>query len=356
MAVYVGSSWVELDYWTSPTGYGDYDARLRVLAYSTQNTANNTSNVYFKIQKRVTGGTAWNADPLDFTISGTGAKSDNHSASQSWTYGTVSSTSWTDVGGDTSDMYWSAVKHNDNGTLTMTARARGDRILGGSFDTNISIQLPTITRTYTVSYNANGGSGAPGNQTKTYGVNLTLSNTRPTRTGYTFSKWNTASNGSGTNYNPGGTYSGNAALTLYAQWTLNTYTIKINPNGGSFTSSKDSTSQTTEQTYTVNHGTSITSILGTRSGYECNGWFTAASGGTKIIPNNGNLSGIGQAYTLYAQWTKETPPPDPIYDIYAKIGDDWVPNILWIKVSDNWYRVLETELKVGSSWKRTKAT
>ena len=51
---------------------------------------------------------------------------------------------------------------------------------------------------YTVSYNANGGSGAPSAQTKWYGTNLTLSSSKPSRTGYTFSKWHTSSNGSGT--------------------------------------------------------------------------------------------------------------------------------------------------------------
>ena len=74
---------------------------------------------------------------------------------------------------------------------------------------------------YTISYNANGGSGAPSNQTKDGGIDLTLSSTVPTRTGYTFSGWNTAQNGSGTSYASGATFTGNANTTLYAQWTKN---------------------------------------------------------------------------------------------------------------------------------------
>ena len=42
---------------------------------------------------------------------------------------------------------------------------------------------------YTISYNANGGSGAPGSQTKYYGTTLTLSSTRPERDGYRFVGW-----------------------------------------------------------------------------------------------------------------------------------------------------------------------
>lgn len=143
--VYVGSSWVELDYWTSPS-WGGYDARLRVLARSTQDIATNTSTVYFKLQKRVTGGSAYNYDPLDFEITCTDAVGGGHSATQTWTFGSVSSTSWEDVGGDDSDMYWSSVDHRADGTLTMTANAEGDRVLGGTFDTDITIQLPTIAR------------------------------------------------------------------------------------------------------------------------------------------------------------------------------------------------------------------
>ena len=143
---YVGSSWVELDYWGDSTGYG-YEARWRVLAYSTQNVTANTSRIYFKLQKRVTGGSAYNYNSLSFRITGTGAGGDGHSATQTWSFGSVSSTSWADVGGDTSDMYWADVRHNADGTLTISATATGDRVLSSSdFDTNITIQLPTIPR------------------------------------------------------------------------------------------------------------------------------------------------------------------------------------------------------------------
>ena len=138
--VKVGSSWVELDYWTSPT-WGDYDARVRVLAYSEQNISTNTSKVYFKLQKRVTGGSAYNYSERDFSITCSG-----HSAAQSWTLGNISNTSWEDVGGDTSDMYWSNVAHASDGTCTISVNASGDRPMSGTFDTDMTITLPTIAR------------------------------------------------------------------------------------------------------------------------------------------------------------------------------------------------------------------
>lgn len=95
---------------------------------------------------------------------------------------------------------------------------------GTKYESSLSASQTTYTvpkPTYTVSYNANGGSGAPGNQTKTYGVNLTLSSSRPTRTDYDFVGWGTSSVSSSAAYQPGSTYSANSSITLYAIWKQN---------------------------------------------------------------------------------------------------------------------------------------
>lgn len=70
---------------------------------------------------------------------------------------------------------------------------------------------------HTVSYNANGGSGAPGNQTKWYGEILTLSSTKPTRTNYEFQGWSKSANGS-IAYQPGSKFGEDSNVTLYAIW------------------------------------------------------------------------------------------------------------------------------------------
>ena len=74
-------------------------------------------------------------------------------------------------------------------------------------------------KTYAVTYNANGGTGAPGSQTKTHGVTLTLSSTVPTRANYIFQGWATSSTGA-VAYQPGGSYTANDAVTLYAIWKV----------------------------------------------------------------------------------------------------------------------------------------
>ena len=71
---------------------------------------------------------------------------------------------------------------------------------------------------YTISYNANGGTGAPANQTKNHNKALTLSNTRPARTGFSFLGWSADKNAATADYLPGDAFTVNANTTLYAVW------------------------------------------------------------------------------------------------------------------------------------------
>lgn len=80
---------------------------------------------------------------------------------------------------------------------------------------------PPTPTTYTVSFNANGGSGSVSSQTVNSGTAITLpSGSSFTYTGYTFLNWNTASNGSGTSYSVGGSYTVTSNATLYAIWQV----------------------------------------------------------------------------------------------------------------------------------------
>ena len=71
---------------------------------------------------------------------------------------------------------------------------------------------------YSIKYDANSGAGAPPPQTKTHGVALNLSSTKPTRPGYTFLGWSTSSTATSATYQPGGNFTSNGNTTLYAVW------------------------------------------------------------------------------------------------------------------------------------------
>ena len=77
----------------------------------------------------------------------------------------------------------------------------------------------TVKEGYAVTYNANGDNvaGLPGTQYKIKGTELALSTVAPSRTGYIFAGWATSEDGE-IKYQPGSSYSENAALALYAVW------------------------------------------------------------------------------------------------------------------------------------------
>lgn len=162
----------------------------------------------------------------------------------------------------------------------------------GTLEADGSISVPAIT-TYTIQYNANGGSGAPSSQTKYFGTALTLSSTKPSRTGYTFSTWNTNSSGTGTNYSSGASYTANAAATLYAKWTAKTYTVSYNANGGSGAPANQ----------TKTHGTTLTlsTTQPTKTNYNFKGWALSASATTAAYASGASYT-ANSGVTLYAVW------------------------------------------------------
>lgn len=102
---------------------------------------------------------------------------------------------------------------------------------GHSSTASFTVSVPARS-SWTVGYNANGGTGSIGNQTKYYGYNITLSNGAGfSRTHYTLLRWNTNSAGTGTNYNLSGTYSTNAGATMYAVWKLNAVKVYAKVSG-----------------------------------------------------------------------------------------------------------------------------
>lgn len=92
-----------------------------------------------------------------------------------------------------------------------------------------------IVDTYTVSYNANGGSNAPSSQTKIEDTPLTITSSIPQKEGYVFKGWAKSKNAVTPQYLSGDGYETNANIILYAVWEPEVYTVTFDANGGTGT-------------------------------------------------------------------------------------------------------------------------
>ena len=145
--------------------------------------------------------------------------------------------------------------------------------------------------TYYVTYDANGGSGAPAQQAFVADSGTKLSTTKPTRTGYTFVNWVYE----GTTFNPGDAIpTGWGNFTLKAQWSPYVHTVTYNANGGS--------GAPENQTKTYGVAMSISSTKPTRFGYTFTGWKDSRTGKIWQPGENYTPDYNGGTNTLTAQW------------------------------------------------------
>lgn len=253
---------------------GTATARIEIW-FASKYSVDDSSNTLYFTDSASPGSATGNYGSVDINTevaSGEGWSTDNHLKLKSWdttyTRGTSASTRY---------LYAKLINV--------------DRV-GGTMTVSTTLTVPKKP-SYTVSYNANGGSGAPASQTKWYGTELTLSSTKPTRTGYTFQGWGTSESDTSVNYAAGASYTANAAITLYAIWTAITYRVTYNANGG--------TGGPSAQTKT--HGVTLTlsSTIPTRDGYDFVGWGVAANA-TIAVYAPGATFAVNQNTTFYAVW------------------------------------------------------
>ena len=115
-----------------------------------------------------------------------------------------------------------------NNTATITGAGDGGNGLpqgsGGSSSVSITVGTPAPMNKFTLSYNANGGKGAPSSQsveTTAKIVVMTVSSVKPTRDGYHFCGWALTPNGH-VSYRPGNEITLTGDVTLYAVWATPT--------------------------------------------------------------------------------------------------------------------------------------
>ena len=203
--------------------------------------------------------------------------------------------------------------------------------------------------TYTLSYNANSGTGAPAAQTWTYGgTNITVSSTIPTRTGSTFEGWAESSSASSAAFQAGGSISSTKWAenkTLYAVWSINSYTLTIDANGG-YRASDNSTDIIT---VTKNYNQSETISERKRTGYTLSGYdMTATSNGSTSV---GGAAFSFNSSTKVGTFTQGT--------VDVTLAAKWTPNIYKVTLDNQsatsagttayWYKFNTTEVISGET-------
>lgn len=201
------------------------------------------------------------------------------------------------------------------------------------------------TQYCTITFNANGGTGAPASQQKVIGESTYIPYAKPTRNGYTFLGWSTSKYTSTADYQPGQAYTPYGDMTFYAVWEQNvvkTWTITYNANGGENAPSP--------QTANVGQSITITYSKPTRTGYTFLGW-SAWSGATEpesiFTPGYSYKSDFN--LTLYAVWKKQEEDRYTIsFDLQGGSGEF---NPLKGKYGEAWYLPNRAPYKSGYIFK-----
>lgn len=176
---------------------------------------------------------------------------------------------------------------------------------------------------FTVAYNGNGSTSgtAPTTVTVDKGSTTTAAANPFTKTGSTFTGWNTAANGSGTSYAVGATITPTSNITLYAQWQGNpTITFNANkPTGAGSANVAGQPANVSSHPYNTTY--TIPTAAPTLKGYTFAGWNTAANGSGTSYAAGATTSAITANTTFYAQWTEKTGYSVSFYDAFGQTGD-----------------------------------
>ncbi len=264
----------------------------------------------FNIHSNVVLYAQWRSNTYQVTYhsnGGSGSMTDSNSPYANGASVTVLANTFTAPSGKVFDGWNTAA--NGSGT---------DYAAGATFtitaDTNLYAKWKDIT--YTVTYHSNGGSGAMADSHSPYVINslvTVLPNAFTAPSGKVFDGWNTAANGSGTNYAAGATFNITADTNLYAKWKTAGSGGSGGGGGGSYTAptkynltyqSNGGTSYPIEQ---YNAGTTVTlNKVPTKAKFTFTGWYRDAALTEKIgsIQINGHT-------TVYAGWKSDTDPDTP---------------------------------------------
>ena len=223
----------------------------------------------------------------------------------------------------------------DNGTYSVVGTCTDK---AGNVTTS-STHTVKLDKSVTITFDKNGGKGTMNSLSCKYNVSCALTTNSFTRSGYTFTGWNTESDGSGTSYSDGASVTSKSSIKFYAQWRANKVLVYYNANGGTpanattsdgtfyynkLVSTTDtrlihSTSSSSTSVYyqTYTYGAAGKDLINastfglTKTGYSFGGWYLNSSGtGTKFTQSDNytaedlssTVTSSDTSVTLYAKW------------------------------------------------------
>ena len=154
---------------------------------------------------------------------------------------------------------------------------------------------------YAITFNANGATGSMANEAIVAGTAKALTTNTLTRTGYTFTGWNTLAAGGGTAYVAGATVTLYANLTLYAQWTANTYAVTFASNTATGCLPVGCLSMA-NQSFTAGTAFTLSTNTWYKTGYTFAGWSTSSGVQAVLYSDAQSVTLFGNT-SIYAQWT-----------------------------------------------------
>lgn len=236
--------------------------------------------------------TGTNLTATSVYISWSAPISNGGSAISTYDY-SLNGTTWTTTGATAS------VTLTTTGSTAYSFYVRANNYGGMVGTASTAISFTTPAASHTVTFNGNGSTGGS-TTAQTASTATALTSNGFTKTNYSFSGWNTAANGTGTSYANGASYSFSADITLYAQWTIVSYTITYVGN-----SNTGGTAPTTPTS--VNSGSTfiVPANTFTRTGYNTNGW----SDGTNAYQAGATYPAVTANVTLTAQWALQVAVP-----------------------------------------------
>lgn len=194
------------------------------------------------------------------------------------------------VAGETRTFYDQAVFVKAEAGADVPLNAYANILVPNVVSKGMNFTISVKRNLWYITYNANGGTGAPSTQKKHFNNTLYLSTQKPTKSGYTFTGWSTSSSSSYAQYQPGDAFTTDADTTLYAVWRQNQttqYSLSFDLQGGTgtFNTLYGGYGERVQIPYTTP----------TKSGYTFKGWATYSGGSVSYQP--------GEYYTLYGNST-----------------------------------------------------